>query len=222
MPTGPGSREQRTSPAGRSQAPEGSSPPSRGHLGAEPRRARPPAHQRLQLLGVDEAELLDEVVEVLVAGVDVRLGAHVRNAVEVVDVHVHEHAEQPRQDLPHGRQEGPGERRACAGGRAQGPARRGASPRRHPGEPAEAREEPTAQLPDAGGGKGTGLRAEPSPKAPASAAQAGGPAWPGTHRSHPLRRLCGALGPAAPAAPGSGHGFRLRRVCISGNVYFSR
>lgn len=59
--------------------------------------AHPCGHffQRLQLLGVDEAELLDEVVEVLVAGVDVCLGAHLRNAVEVVDVDMHEHAEQP-------------------------------------------------------------------------------------------------------------------------------
>ena len=76
-----------------------------------------PAHQRLQLLGVDEAKLRDEVVEVLIAGVDVCLGAQLRDAVEVVDVDVHEHAEEPRQDLLHHLQEVLGERRACRGGR---------------------------------------------------------------------------------------------------------
>lgn len=76
-----------------------------------------PAHQRLQLLGVDEAKLRDEVVEVLIAGVDVRLRAQLRDAVEVVDVDVHEHAEEPRQDLLHHLQEVLGERRACRGGR---------------------------------------------------------------------------------------------------------
>lgn len=72
-----------------------------------------PTHQRLQLLGVDEAELRDKVVEVLVAGVDVRLGAHLCDAVKVVDVDVHEHTEQAGQDLPHHLQEVLGERRAC-------------------------------------------------------------------------------------------------------------
>lgn len=70
-------------------------------------------HQWLQLPLVHQAELLDEVVEVLVAGVDVRLGAHLGDAVEVVDVDVHEHTEQARQDLPHHLQEVLGERRAC-------------------------------------------------------------------------------------------------------------
>lgn len=79
----------------------------------------PATHQRLQLLGVDEAEFRDEVVEVLVAGVDVRLGAQLRDAVKVVDVDVHENAEEPRQDLLHHLQEVLGERRACTGDRAQ-------------------------------------------------------------------------------------------------------
>ena len=80
------------------------------------------AHQWLQLLGVDKAELSDKVVEVLVAGVDVSLGAQLRDAVEVVDVHMHEHAEEPRQDLLHHLQEVLGERRACgATGMAQLP-----------------------------------------------------------------------------------------------------
>jgi hypothetical protein len=54
-----------------------------------------PTHQGLQLFGVNEVELGDKVVEVLVAGVDVRLRAHLGDAVEMVDVHVHEHTEQP-------------------------------------------------------------------------------------------------------------------------------
>lgn len=58
-----------------------------------------PAHQRLQLLGVDEAELRDEVVEVLVAGVDVRLGPHAKDAVKVVDVDMDKDAEEAGQDL---------------------------------------------------------------------------------------------------------------------------
>lgn len=67
-----------------------------------------PTHQGLQLFGVDEAELGDKVVEVLVAGVHVCLGAHLGDAVEMVDVHMHEHSEQPRQDLAHCLQEGLG------------------------------------------------------------------------------------------------------------------
>ena len=55
--------------------------------------------QRRELLLVDELELGDEVVEVLVAGVDVRLGADAHDAVEVVHVDVDEHAVQPGQDL---------------------------------------------------------------------------------------------------------------------------
>ena len=55
--------------------------------------------QRRELLLVDELELGDEVVEVLVAGVDVRLGADAHDAVEVVHVDVDEHAVQPSQDL---------------------------------------------------------------------------------------------------------------------------
>lgn len=80
-----------------------------------------PAHQGLQLFGVDEAELRDKVVEVLVAGVHVRLRAHLGDAIEMVDVHVHEHAEQPGQDLAHCLQEGLG--KWCAW-RAEGPGRR--------------------------------------------------------------------------------------------------
>ena len=70
-------------------------------------------HQWLQLPLVHQAELADEVVEVLVAGVDVRLGAHLRDAVEVVDVDMHKHSEQPGQNLLHHLQEVLGERRAC-------------------------------------------------------------------------------------------------------------
>lgn len=51
-------------------------------------------HQRLQLLAVYEVELGAEVVKVLVAGVDVGLGSHQDNTVEVVDVDVHKDPEE--------------------------------------------------------------------------------------------------------------------------------
>lgn len=81
-----------------------------------------PAYQGLQLFGVNEVELRDKVVEVLVAGVDMRLGAHLCDAVEMVDVHVHEHPEQPRQDLAHCLQEGLGKWRTWRW--AEGPGRK--------------------------------------------------------------------------------------------------
>lgn len=56
-------------------------------------------HQRLQLLAVYEVELGAEVVKVLVAGVDMGLGSHQDDAVEVVDVDVHEDPEKPAQDF---------------------------------------------------------------------------------------------------------------------------
>lgn len=64
-------------------------------------RADLPCHllQRSELLLIDELELGDEVVEMLVAGVDVGLGPDAHDPVEVVHVHVDKHAVQPRQDL---------------------------------------------------------------------------------------------------------------------------
>ena len=56
-------------------------------------------HQWLQLPLVHQAELADEVIEVLVTGVDMRLGPHAENAVEVVDVDMHKDAEKAGQDL---------------------------------------------------------------------------------------------------------------------------
>lgn len=57
------------------------------------------AHQGLQLFVVREVELGDKVIEMLVAGVDVSLCPHLAHAVKVVDVDVHEHPEQTRQNL---------------------------------------------------------------------------------------------------------------------------
>lgn len=51
--------------------------------------------QWLQLPLVHQAELLDEVVEVLVAGVDMSLCPHAEDAVKVVDVDVDEDSEEP-------------------------------------------------------------------------------------------------------------------------------
>lgn len=52
-----------------------------------------PPHQWFQLFVVDEVELSDEVIEMLVACVDVGLGTHLADAVEVVDVDVDEDTE---------------------------------------------------------------------------------------------------------------------------------
>ena len=68
--------------------------PTKGILG-------PSYLEWLKLFVVDEGELCDEVVEVLVARVDVRLGSDGHEAVEVVHVHVDEHAVESRQDLRH-------------------------------------------------------------------------------------------------------------------------
>lgn len=43
----------------------------------------------------DETKLRDEVVVVFVAGVDMSLGSHVTDAVKVMDVNMHKHAEKP-------------------------------------------------------------------------------------------------------------------------------
>lgn len=56
-------------------------------------------HQWLQLSLVHQAEFADKVVEVLVAGVDVRLGPHAKDAVKVVDVDMDKDAEEAGQDL---------------------------------------------------------------------------------------------------------------------------
>lgn len=64
---------------------------------AQPHLGHP--YQRLQLPMVDQAELPDEVVKVLVAGVDVSLGTHVDDAVKVMDVDVDEDTEEAGEDL---------------------------------------------------------------------------------------------------------------------------
>lgn len=48
---------------------------------------------------VNEAELPDEVVKVLVAGVDVSLSTHVDDAVKVVDVDMDKDTEEAGEDL---------------------------------------------------------------------------------------------------------------------------
>lgn len=56
-------------------------------------------YQGLQLLAVYEVHLRDEVIEVFVAGVDVGLGTHHNDPVEVVDVDVDEDPEEAAEDL---------------------------------------------------------------------------------------------------------------------------
>ena len=60
-----------------------------------------PCHllKRSKLFLVDKIELRNKVVEMLVAGVDVRLGPDAHDSVEVVDVDVDKHAVQSGQDL---------------------------------------------------------------------------------------------------------------------------
>lgn len=57
------------------------------------------SHQGLKFRVVDKVELRNEEVVVLVAGIDVGLGAHAANAVKVMDVNVHKHPEESAQDL---------------------------------------------------------------------------------------------------------------------------
>lgn len=60
-----------------------------------------PGHllQRGELLLVNKLELCDKVVEMLVAGVNVGLGAYAHDSVEVVNIHVDKHTIQTSQDL---------------------------------------------------------------------------------------------------------------------------
>ena len=64
-------------------------------------RADLPGHllQGRKLLLVNELELCDEVVEMLVAGVDVWLGADAHDPIKVMNIDVNEHAIQASQDL---------------------------------------------------------------------------------------------------------------------------
>lgn len=55
--------------------------------------------QGLQFRVINEVELRDEVVVVLVAGIDVGLGTHAADAVKVMDVNMHKHSEEAAQDL---------------------------------------------------------------------------------------------------------------------------
>lgn len=55
--------------------------------------------QRFQLSLVDQTELTDEVVKVLVAGVDVSFCTHADDAVKMVDVDVDKDPEEASEDL---------------------------------------------------------------------------------------------------------------------------
>lgn len=57
------------------------------------------SHQGLQFRMINEVELRDEVVVVLVAGIDVGLCTHAADAVKVMDVNMHKHPEETAQDL---------------------------------------------------------------------------------------------------------------------------
>lgn len=78
-----------------------------GHSGGDggghrrPVRADPPRHllQRFELLLVHQRELGDEVEEVFVAGVHVRLGADRHQTVKVMHVNVDKHAVEAGQNL---------------------------------------------------------------------------------------------------------------------------
>ena len=74
---------------------------SRTRNGDSPVSAYPPGHflQGLKLLVIQQVELGDKVIEVLVAGVDVGLSPDGHEPVKVVDVDMHEHSVEPRQNL---------------------------------------------------------------------------------------------------------------------------
>ena len=55
--------------------------------------------KRSKLFLVDKIELRDKVVEMLVAGVDVRLGPDAHNPVEMMNVDMYEHSVQSGQNL---------------------------------------------------------------------------------------------------------------------------
>lgn len=80
----------------------------------------PSTHQRLQFFVVREVELGDKVIEMLVAGVDVSLSPHLAHAVKVVDVDVHKHPEQTRQNLLSHLHEGLREGSTCESDRWRG------------------------------------------------------------------------------------------------------
>lgn len=54
----------------------------------------PCSHQWFQFRVINEVELRDEVVVVLVAGIDVGLCTHAANAVKVMNVNMHKHPEE--------------------------------------------------------------------------------------------------------------------------------
>lgn len=68
------------------------------------------SHQWLQFRVINEVELRDEVVVVLVAGIDVGLCTHAADAVKVMNVNMHKHPEETAQDLLAHLLEVPGER----------------------------------------------------------------------------------------------------------------
>ena len=55
--------------------------------------------QRGKLFFVDQIELSDKIVEMLVAGVDMRLSSNTHDPVEMMHVHVYKHAVQTCQNL---------------------------------------------------------------------------------------------------------------------------
>lgn len=57
------------------------------------------SYQRLQFPLVNQTKLTDEVVKVLVASIDMGLGTHADDAVEMVDVDMHEDPEEASEDL---------------------------------------------------------------------------------------------------------------------------
>lgn len=72
------------------------------------------SYQWLQFRVINEVELWDEVIVVLVAGVDVGLCAHVADAVKVMDVNVHKYPKETTQDLLAHLLEVLGERYTCS------------------------------------------------------------------------------------------------------------
>lgn len=68
---------------------------------------------------INEVEFCNEVVVVLVAGVDVGLCSHAADAVKVMDVNMHKHPEEATQDLLTHLLEVLGKRYPCYEGRTK-------------------------------------------------------------------------------------------------------
>lgn len=75
------------------------SSPAPSHFNPDTSEVTPSSHQGLQFRVINEVELRDEVVVVLVAGIDMGLCTHAADTVKVMDVNMYKDSEETTQDL---------------------------------------------------------------------------------------------------------------------------